>query len=276
MNKERNSRMTSRRKAIGAKRAFRVIVLIGVLIAPVSSGAQDDKKDPCTSYQQCDNLGTKALQSGKADAAIELFELQAKYAEIADVQQGHVDAGPGKTPSYTLGILAYNNLAVANSRKRDFLQARLWCRVVLRWDKDNKAAHFNLVQIENKLTGFKWPHSTTGTYLSYAGWGQWNELIVREKAAGKISVYFSGMWMGLNPDYGPSGLGEFRADIALKDHRATYIAKSDNTCKVWMEFSPDKIDSKQEGDCEFGHNVTATGTFERASTTAKIPPPDEQ
>ncbi|MBI1750743.1 MAG: hypothetical protein HY234_08695 [Acidobacteria bacterium] len=110
-------------------------------------------------------MGTKALQAGKTNAAVQLFELQAGYAEIADIEQGHVDVGPGKTPSYTLGINAYNNLAVAYMHKGDYLRARLWCHVALNWDKENKTALYNLGQIAEKLKQWRWPESVTGMYL---------------------------------------------------------------------------------------------------------------
>lgn len=250
---------------------LRIFVPACLLFLVISSAAQNESKAQCSSYQRCNDLGTKALQAGKTDAAIQLFELQAGYAEIADIEQGHADYGPGKTPSYTLGINAYNNLAVAYMHKGDYLRARLWCRVTLYWDKGNKAALFNLGRIEEKLKQWKWPGSVAGMYLRYAGRGQWESLCVKQNGSSKISVSFFGMRMGKEPEGTPASYGDFKANLELLNNSATYPGEPDFPCTVRMDFSEDKVLLKQIGDCGFGYGVEASGTFERASTSAGCP-----
>lgn len=234
----------------------------------VVSLAQSDWKPDCTDYKQCNVEGTKALQQGQITLAIRLFKLQAGYAEIADIEKGHVDMGPGKTPMYSLGNLAANNLTVAYMRKRNYIQARLWCREVLRWDKDNKAALYNLKQIEEKLKGWKWPESATGTYLQYAGRGLWSSLSVRQLRPDRLRVSYEGYRIAAGPE--SAHYGDFEATLAFKDGRATYRGDADfPNCRIRMDFAADKVILKQRGGggggCGFGHDVEASGEFERAS-----------
>src|SRR5712664_1571319 len=116
-------------------RMLRSILLAWALSQVFTAVAHPESRPQCSSYQQCNDAGTKALRAGNVDQAIALFELQAGYAELADIKLGHVDMGKGKEPAYSLGIIAYNNLAVAQMQKGDYLMARLWCRQALDWDK---------------------------------------------------------------------------------------------------------------------------------------------
>jgi hypothetical protein len=255
------------------KNAPPIVVMVCLALLAVSVAAQEDTKDPCSSYQQCSEMGTKELKAGKIDEAIVLFKWQGTLAEEADIRQGHVNIGPGKKPVYSLGILAYNNLALAYMHKGDLLEARAWCNVALRWDKNNKTALHNLGQIQKNLRRDNWilPDPVTGTYVQYAGRGYWNIFIVQRDEGSKISIFFSGMWWGPGHKYGPSGIGEFRGTTVLNGKSATYHGDADFPCTVRMEFSFDKVELKQDGSCGFGHNVEANGIYERVSTSGKMP-----
>ena len=206
------------------------------------------------------------MRRNQIDRAIHLFETEAAYAETADIKEGHADVGPGKTPSYPLGAIAQNDLALAYIAKGDYLQARLWCQEALGSDDSNKDVLSNLAKISEKLRNWKWPITTTGEYLQYAGMGQWNSFCVRQLNADKISVSFSGMWNGLGfLKYGPSGIGDFKATVALKNGTAVYDGEAEFPCKVHMKFMPDQVELSQTGDCGFGHNVEASGRFDRVS-----------
>ena len=216
-------------------------------------------------------MGTKALATGDVGAAIQQFSLQAGYAELADIDLGHAR---GKNPSYPLAIIAYNNLALAFAVKGDYLRAKLWSLVALRWDKENKDALSNLEHIEEKLKDWKWPKTPEGEYLQYAGRGDWDSIIVEPSPPDKVHFCFSGLWWGLGE--GPSGLGELTATIPLHDGQAEYTSRefTGNKCLISIHFYPDRLEVKQTGtdfDCGFGHNVMAAGTFQRIGARANCP-----
>jgi hypothetical protein len=245
--------------------------LIAVVLAPALSAANPQPKWQCASYQKCDEAGTRALRTGDVDRAIGLFELQAGYAELADIELGHTIVGEGKEPAYPLGTLAYNNLAVANMQKGDYLKARLWCQQALKWDRDNKAAQLNLRRVNEKLKDWKWPTSVSGLYLRYAGRGKWETFCVKQTGDSSIVVTYFGMRMGLYPEGTPASLGDFQATLELHNQNSTYLGEPDFPCKVRMSFALDKVGLEQSGDCGFGYGVEATGDFERASTSAECP-----
>lgn len=82
---------------------------------------------------------------------------------------------------------------------------------------------------------------------------------------------FFGMRMGRDPQGTPASYGDFAAKLALSDHSTTYPGEPEFPCTVRMDFSESKVVLKQTGDCGFGYGVEASGTFERASASAKCP-----
>lgn len=209
------------------------------------------------------------MQKNQSDRAIEFFETEAAYAETADIDEGHANYIPGKTSSYPLGAIAQNDLAVAYMAKGDYVRARLWCQEAVHSDRSNKDALANLAKINEKLKNWQWPGTMTGEYLQYAGMGQWNSVCIRERNANQISVAFDGMWNGgAFLEYGPSGIGDFEATLAVKNGIAVYAGEPDFPCRVRMNFASGHVDLEQSGDCGFGHNVEASGRFDRVSVSA--------
>ncbi len=218
----------------------------------------------CSTYQRCEELGKKKLRAGLPGAAIPYFELQAKFAELADMAEGRAELGTGKTASYTLAISAYNNLALTYLHEHDYLLARAWCKVALKQDTANKDALLNLAQAEKKLVRWRWPISPEGTYVRYTGWGRWDVFLVWADKKNKVGVMFSGAVMGLNPNYGPTAIGEFSADgLALAGRGITFQPNPKFPCTVRMDFLQDKVTLAQVDDCGFGNGVSATGSFEQ-------------
>jgi hypothetical protein len=254
---------------------LRAIVFSTVTAICVSFGAsgqiQPQDGPSCGTYPKCNELGTAALRQGRTDEAITLFEQQAALAELADIERQTKSRDVLLHSPCKLALTAYNNLAVAYSDKHDYLQARAWSLVALRCDEKSQAAQFNLHSIERALVGWQWPQTPAGEYLQYAGRGTWESFVV-EPSPDKVHFCFSGLWWGLGE--GPSGLGDLTATVPLRDSQAEYTSLefTNNKCAISMHFSPDKLEVKQTGsdfDCGFGHNVTANGTFQRISTSAK-------
>jgi hypothetical protein len=226
----------------------------------------------CSTQASCNELGTTALRQGSPDKAIQLFEQQAGLAELADIERQTKSRDAVLLSPCKLALTAHNNLSLAYSKKHDYLRARSWALVALRCDKTNQAAQFNLRNVDRALAGWQWPETPVGEYAQYAGRGTWESIIVEPSPQGTVHFCFDGLWFGLGE--GPSGLGELTATAPLHDSRAEYSSRefTQNKCLISMHFSRDKLDVEQNGsdvDCGFGHNVSANGTFERISVSAK-------
>jgi hypothetical protein len=149
----------------------------------------------------------------------------------------------------------------------------------LRCNKKDSAAQFNLGNIERALREWQWPETPAGEYVQYAGRGTWENIIVEPSPPDNVRFCFFGLWWGLGE--GPSGLGELRDTVPLHDNHAEYVSheSTGNKCLISMHFYADKLELKQTGsdfDCGFGHNVTADGTFQRISNSAKCPVEEEK
>lgn len=251
-----------------------LIVAVSCLSSTVSSQAASQEGPSCRTYANCNERGTTALRQGHVDEAIHLFEQQAGLAELADIDRQSKLPDPLLHSPYKLALTAYNNLAVAYLDKRDYLRARSWALVALRWDKEDRAARFNLRNIDRALKNWQWPKTPAGEYIQYAGRGTWQSFIVQPSPHGTIHFCFSGLWWGLGE--GPSGLGELTETVPLHGNEAEYTTSefTNNKCSIEMRFYDDRLEVKQTGsewDCGFGHNVTASGTFQRIGTDGKCP-----
>jgi hypothetical protein len=214
-------------------------------------------------------LGTAALQAGRPDEAIRLFEQQATLAELADIERQ--TKSPQVQSPCKLSVTAYNNLAVAYLEKKDYLQARSWALVAAHCDAKDPATKFNLGRIESHLSGYRWPQTPAGEYVRYAGRATWQSFTVELSAPDSFHFCFSGLWWGLGE--GPSGIGELSGTVPVRGNQAQYVSHefTDKKCVISMRFEPDKLEVEQTGtdnECGFGHNVTASGTYQRISSTA--------
>jgi uncharacterized lipoprotein NlpE involved in copper resistance len=258
------------------KIALQFGIIVALLACP-PSGVQGQQQSQCSSYARCNELGTVALKHRRFDDAIELFTQQAALAELADIDAQTKSRGAHLHSPCKLAVPAYNNLSLAYLKKRDYFRARAWTHVALRCDKNNSAAQFNLRKIDQSLGQWQWPQTLAGKYVQYAGRGTWESIIVKPSSRGNIEFCFSGLWWGLGE--GPSGIGDLRATIPIRENRAEYSTHEfgENECRVSMQFSHDHLKIKQIGDafdCGFGHNVTMNGKFERISSKEECPPND--
>ncbi len=231
---------------------------IFVVVACLSLPAQS--RPFCSSDSDCNQRGTAALNRGETDKAIQLFERQAAFAEVAEINR----------QQKSLAVAAYNNLALAYMQKGDYLWARAWTHVALRVDSRNSTAQSNLRRVNQARGQVLWPATPAGKYVQYAGRGAWQTIVVMPASSGKIEFCFSGLWWGGGAK-GPSGTGNLRATVPLHENRAEYSSNEFGSCRISLEFSADELEATQTGsgsDCGFGHNVTASGTFERISAKA--------
>lgn len=70
--------------------------------------------------------------------------------------------------------------------------------------------------------------------------------------------------LGLNDGAG-SGIARIEGDTAIFRPDDPHL-DPDDQCKITMQFTKGKLIVKQEGQCGFGLNVGALGTYRRVST----------
>jgi len=89
-----------------------------------------------------------------------------------------------------------------------------------------------------------------------------NRLNVQQLPDGKIKFDLLALWVS---HYNPENVhnGTLQGIVNTENGVATYEADS---CKLRIEFLPAKVrltQSDEVGDCEFGANVTATGSYRK-------------
>ena len=107
------------------------------------------------------------------------------------------------------------------------------------------------------------PQGLTGTYGLVEDPDSTIE--IRQLPDGRLSFHLLALWKGANwKEYGPN-LGEAFGTIPLEKNRAVY---RDDQCTLAMTFAGDAVTINETGDCGFGHNVSADGTYRRVSLCA--------
>jgi len=91
-----------------------------------------------------------------------------------------------------------------------------------------------------------------------------NEFRVWALGQQKLRVEFSGTYRYKSPMGVMVNVGE-GAGTAQIDGRVAVFKPKDADCKITMRFTKGKLLIEQEGGCDFGHNVTATGTYHKVS-----------
>jgi tetratricopeptide repeat protein len=195
---------TCKRKSHGLRLPMAYILLVKLalpsllltLLTYLPLNSYGIEPSSCSSYASCNKLGTAALNNGRVDEAIAYFEQQAALAERADIDRQTKSRETLPRSPYKLALPAYNNLALAHFKKGDYFRARAWAHVALGWDKNNRAAQFNLRKIEQALGPWQCPQTPAGEYVRYAGRGTWESIVVKPASAGNIEFCFSGLWWG--------------------------------------------------------------------------------
>jgi hypothetical protein len=92
-----------------------------------------------------------------------------------------------------------------------------------------------------------------------------NSMVVLELPGGKIKVHIVALWVS---HYNPENVhnGEIQAVVDLVGNTADY---KDEHCSITMKFTRTAVVVKQAdevGDCDFGANVTASGSYRKVSS----------
>jgi hypothetical protein len=111
-------------------------------------------------------------------------------------------------------------------------------------------------------TNAKRPGNVTGHYRMRREEFR-NRIDVEQLTDGKIKFDLVALWVS---HYNPENVhnGTLQGIARMENGVAIYEA---NSCKLKLEFFPGRVritQSEEVGDCEFGANVTATGTYRKA------------
>jgi hypothetical protein len=107
--------------------------------------------------------------------------------------------------------------------------------------------------------------------------------IASERAKGVSGTEVNGTWTNKHGEFriwaiNPSRLqiefsgtndtntGEANGHALLENDTATFKPDNAEDCRITLQFAHDKLVARQEGDCGFGLNVSAAGTYKRVSS----------
>ncbi len=97
--------------------------------------------------------------------------------------------------------------------------------------------------------------------------GSSNEIKILALGKGKLKVAFDLIYPFTDgAGESSANLGQATGVAEIVGDTAVYRSEEDGTCRIMITFvKPGKISVDQSGDCGFGHNVTARGTYTRTS-----------
>jgi hypothetical protein len=218
----------------------------------------------CSAVTDCDRLGGQAYQAGHYAEAAAYYTHQVVFAEQDAMDcrndQRYEPAASCKEAS----AVPFNNVAMATLHEGDPLVAKAWLEVA---PGSPQTAH-NRVLVNKALAGFRWPRSPAGEYWQYAGFDLWSTLTVTPSGDG-FDVSFEGYsFSGGGIDSGPNS-GRLSDHIKILNGVGVMHDQDSSDCAVTATFSQDHVDLATQGDCPFGANVSAEGTYIRVKAYEK-------
>lgn len=214
---------------------------------------EEDIVRSCKQVTHLATLGQKAYQDKKFSQALEYFQDQVSWSEFCSMHEELT----GQLFSREQIFTAYNNAGITHAKLGQPRWARAWYSLAA---KDSKSI-FNL----KALPPITPSRDKAGTYVQYAGQGQWNSIVVKAQGTSySIDVY--ALWMGINAMFGGIHIGEFSTTMAKNAAQTNYHYEN---CVINLDFNQNAIQGeeiivKQNGessDCGFGMNVSTEGTY---------------
>ncbi|MFU8925363.1 hypothetical protein [Acinetobacter puyangensis] len=207
----------------------------------------------CQKLSQYAQQGAKFYQQKHYQKARDVFLDQAAWTHFCLYQSDIT----GKKISDEQLATAYNNVGLSYVKLGQPRWARAWFELT----PDSAKSQFNL----KKLPSVQASKSKQGTYVRYAGQGQWNTIEITNKG-NLYQLDFNGLRMGINGlIYGPN-LGEFSITMHKNASLAEYRHEN---CIIQLKFLPanaqgERIDvtqNKADAECGFGFGVYADGSY---------------
>ena len=138
------------------------------------SGASAMADQPCTSLADCRNRADANIAAGRYEQALEELVATTTYASFDGSREDLRGA---------LESLTAVNLKLGNP-----LMAHAWAQAELMTFHHDARALANLETVTPALKAMVPPAGISGTYKSYAGYGRWSELKIRDEGGGKVQT----------------------------------------------------------------------------------------
>lgn len=235
------------------------LLLLAAGLAPAPPLFADEPT--CEATADCNQKGTAAYKAKKYQEAIGLFGDQLAYAEEAEDPKQQ--------------LVALNNLALANLKKGEALEARAWLHLATEIDPADKATLFNRGEVDKAIAALPARPPIGGEYVAYAGAGQWQTVEIAAKGKDRYSIKIFAMRLGNSwREWGPAGIGELEDEITVKNGQAKFKKKfefADEPCEIDFKFAGDEMEVDQATPdylCGFGNGVAATGQYFRIGAAA--------
>jgi hypothetical protein len=113
----------------------------------------------------------------------------------------------------------------------------------------------------------------TGTFRSYFGGkfkNEYDEIRIASAGRGKLHIAMDLLFPMMVHGELSANIGELDGEAAITGDTAVYESAEFGACKITIKFlRPGTIDVGQDGadgDCGFGHNVMASGTYRKVSS----------
>ncbi len=215
--------------------------------------------DICASATDCLALG-------------ESIELSRQPQQALDLLAAAADLATGSGDDQTL-LSAFEGLTKANIELGKPLMAHAWAQAAMIHFGDNPAAKENLARAQQALPAIDPAAGISGTYDSYAGYGNWSEMRISARADGTLLMDWFLQRFGAVPsayDYGPAAMWEMSADGAYRNGEMTisYAGSDDKTCELkftksdlGFEWTYPKAEDLSEACRIGGANVFPWGPF---------------
>ena len=237
---------------------YSILVLLGsgFLISPLTFAElsfEQELQQGCAKVKSDAVLGKKYYDQKQYNKALPYFERQAAWTQFC---QFNAEDSNNNTFNDRDIALAQSNVGLSYAK----LGKPLWARAWFLLTPDSKISQYNLKQLQLPKTR----SSLQGTYVTSAGFGQWNTIQI-SKTAKTYKIAFDGYYFGLRGlIYGPN-MGSFETSMPLSANQASYRYED---CKIDLKFGQDQYGRKmivEQNDnnsgCGFGHNVYAGGTY---------------
>ena len=97
--------------------------------------------------------------------------------------------------------------------------------------------------------------------------GSYNEIKILARGGGRLRVAMDLLYPYMVKGDLLANVGELDGQAVIKGDTAIYASSESGKCTITIKFvRPGTIKVSQEGDCGFGHNVIADGTYHKVSS----------
>lgn len=136
---------------------------------------------------------------------------------------------------------------------RNFVVALLLCSALLSLPASHAGASAQTIVTAAQVNG-----TWNSKYGTFKVWALGNQ---------KLRVEFSGSYPYQSPQGPMANTGEGSGIATIEGDTAIFKPEgAEDECRITMRFTRGRLVVSQEGICGFGHNVTAAGTYRKASS----------